>query len=113
MADPVICRIDSSNSGVASLEDFGNCEQTGWTWEGFTDIPDEGIQEKFQEYVLEEEQNMKTWNKKLDEDAAIWELDDLQKDFEIWEPEEEEVQEEGQVEAPADESSFMFVISFR
>ncbi|KAK7289873.1 hypothetical protein RIF29_03869 [Crotalaria pallida] len=69
--------------------------QTGWTWEGFTDIPDEGIQEKFREYVLEEEQNMEIMNKELDEDAAIWELDDLQEDFEIWEPDEEEVQEEG------------------
>ncbi|KAK7288474.1 hypothetical protein RIF29_01934 [Crotalaria pallida] len=94
MADPVICRIDSSNSGVASLEDFGNCEQTGWTWEGFTDISDEEIQEKFQEYVLEE-------------DATIWEPDDLQEDFEIWEPDEEDVQEEGQVETPAIESSVM------
>ncbi|KAK7267257.1 hypothetical protein RIF29_19924 [Crotalaria pallida] len=31
-------------------------------------------------------------------EADIWELDDLQEDFEIWEPEEEEVKEEGPVE---------------
>ncbi|KAK7255036.1 hypothetical protein RIF29_28438 [Crotalaria pallida] len=63
-----------------------------------SNIPEEEIQEKFQEYVLEEEQDMETLNMELDEDAAIWELDDLQEDFEIWEPDEEEVQEQGQGE---------------
>ncbi|KAK7274105.1 hypothetical protein RIF29_15179 [Crotalaria pallida] len=55
---------------------------------------------------------MEMLNMELDEDGAIWELDDLQEDFEIWEPEEEEVQEEGPLElefdpekAPAVESS--------
>ncbi|KAK7256755.1 hypothetical protein RIF29_30213 [Crotalaria pallida] len=71
---------------------------TGWSWEGSADIPEKEIQEKFQEYVLEEEQDMEMLNMELDEDAAIWELDDLQEDFEIWEPDKEEVQEEGQVE---------------
>ncbi|KAK7256754.1 hypothetical protein RIF29_30212 [Crotalaria pallida] len=71
---------------------------TGWSGEGSGDIPEEEIQGKFQEYVLEEEQDMEMLNMELDEDAAIWELDDLQEDFEIWEPDKKEVQEEGQVE---------------
>ncbi|KAK7289657.1 hypothetical protein RIF29_03465 [Crotalaria pallida] len=70
MADPVICRIDSSNSGVASLEDFGNCEQM-----------DMG-----RIYGYSGRRNSREVSR---------------------EPDEEEVQEEGQVETPAVESSLM------
>ncbi|KAK7274194.1 hypothetical protein RIF29_15274 [Crotalaria pallida] len=80
--------------------------------EELEDVQEEEIQEEFQEDVLEEDQNMEMWDMELNEDAAIWELDDLQEDFEIWEPDEEEDQEEGPVEwefdpeeAPAVESS--------
>ncbi|KAK7275435.1 hypothetical protein RIF29_16552 [Crotalaria pallida] len=75
------------------------------------------FQEEDQEDVIEEEQDddpqdMEMPNMEWNEDGAIWELDDLQEDFEVWEPEEEEVQGEEFVEwkfdpeeAPAVESS--------
>ncbi|KAK7267919.1 hypothetical protein RIF29_20600 [Crotalaria pallida] len=87
----------------------------------FEDIQEEEPEEEFLEEVIEEEpekdpQEVEMMNLEEEDEAAIWELDDVQEDFEIWEPEEEEVQEEGPVEwefdpeeAPASDDEEFYV----